>query len=221
MNCTKHFDLGNSLTASCVARFMICWLCRLYFSGLVCSVLSLNECLIKINYGWFCVCFRCPEKVILWSRLCLAKDEFRYHRFCHLERIIYGGKLEWCDLLTFSNVARVKYSIVTSHLHLHIHLFYYVGKICTEITPIKSRAKREDYTKADTLQSAVSILYLVYIMYPVCIFYKQVSVAPIKLTFGYSYSHNTHNLPQNTSVRVNSTFSFFSALILFFPFVRM
>ena len=80
MNCTKHFDLSSSLTASCVARFMICWVCRLYFSGLVCSVLSLDECLIKINYERFCVCFRCLEKVILWSRLCLVKDEFRYHR---------------------------------------------------------------------------------------------------------------------------------------------
>ena len=39
--------------------------------------------------------------------------------------------------------------------------------------------------------------------------------------FGYSYSHNTHNLPQNTCVWVNLTFSFFSALVLFFPFVRM
>ena len=80
MNCTKHFDLSSSLTASFVAIFMICWVCRLYFSGLVCSVLSLDECLIKINYGRFCVCFRCLEKVILWSRLCLAKDEFSYHR---------------------------------------------------------------------------------------------------------------------------------------------
>ena len=48
-----------------VARFMICWVCRLYFSGLVCSVLSLDECLIKINYGRFYVCFRWLEKVIL------------------------------------------------------------------------------------------------------------------------------------------------------------
>ena len=24
MNCTKHFDLSSSLTASCVARFVIC-----------------------------------------------------------------------------------------------------------------------------------------------------------------------------------------------------
>ena len=80
MSCNKHFDLSSSLTASFVARFIICWVCRLYFSGLVCSVLFLDECLIKINYGRFCVCFRCLEKVILWSRLCLAKDEFRYHR---------------------------------------------------------------------------------------------------------------------------------------------
>ena len=58
-NCTKHFDFNSPLTASCVARLMICWVCRLYFSGLVCSVLSLDECLIKSNYRRFCVCFRC------------------------------------------------------------------------------------------------------------------------------------------------------------------
>ena len=80
MNCTKHFDLSSSLTASC-ARFMICWVCRLCFSGFVFSVLSLDEYLIKINYGRFCVCFRCLVKVILWGRLCLARDEFRYHRW--------------------------------------------------------------------------------------------------------------------------------------------
>ena len=181
MSCTKHVDLSNSLTASCVARLMICWVGRLHFSGLVCSVLSLDECLIEINYSRFCVvlrklcrlvwhrvqlicnvkrcfywtmiflrkmaefslwwfscshfivnivvryswrgsfdarrlsscmcaakwvlcqflaveenclavsrvilrtldewkCFRYLEKVILWSRLCLAKDEFKYHR---------------------------------------------------------------------------------------------------------------------------------------------
>ena len=51
-----------------------------YFSELVCSVLSLDGCLIKINYGRFCVCFRCLEKVIFWSHLCLAKDEVKYHR---------------------------------------------------------------------------------------------------------------------------------------------
>ena len=160
---TKHFDLSSSLTASCVARFMICWVCRLYFSGLVCSVLSLDECLIKINYGRFCVCFRCLEKVILWSRLCLAKDEFRYHRsrgylillsgmndlrrlvnmmwstnvenipsrrssfslgphFCPqikhtpLKKMIIRTMYKAVDC--FSNVARVKYSVVTSRLHL-------------------------------------------------------------------------------------------------------
>ena len=53
MTCTKHFDLSSSLTASCVVRFMICWVCRLYFSGLVCLVLSLDECLINLNYGRF------------------------------------------------------------------------------------------------------------------------------------------------------------------------
>ena len=62
MNCTKHFDLSSSLTASCVARFVICWVCWLYFPGLVCSVLSLDECLIKINYGWFVYVFFMPGK---------------------------------------------------------------------------------------------------------------------------------------------------------------
>ena len=48
----------------------------------------------------------------------------------------------------FSNVARVKYSIVTSHLiYIHVY-FYYIGKICTDITPTNSRAKWEDYMKA-------------------------------------------------------------------------
>ena len=50
MNCTKHFDLSISLTASYVTIFMISGVCRLYFSGLVCSVPSLDECLIEINY---------------------------------------------------------------------------------------------------------------------------------------------------------------------------
>ena len=74
-----------------------------------------------------------------------------------------------------------------------------------------------------TLQSAVYILYLVYIFYPVCSLHFVLTgyVAPIQFIFGYSYLHNTYNLPQNTCVRVNSTFSFFSALILLFPFVRM
>ena len=76
----QAFWLRSSLTASFVARFIICWVCRLYFSGLVCSVLFLDECLIKINYGRFCVSFRWLEEMILWRRLCLAKDEFRYHR---------------------------------------------------------------------------------------------------------------------------------------------
>ena len=49
----RHFDFSSSLMAICVARLKICWVCRFYFSGLVCLVLSLDECLIKINYGRF------------------------------------------------------------------------------------------------------------------------------------------------------------------------
>ena len=46
--------------------------------------------LIKISYGRFCLCFRCLEKVILWSRLCLAKDEFRYNHQ-HVYLILFSG----------------------------------------------------------------------------------------------------------------------------------
>ena len=113
MNCTKHFDLSSSLTASCVARFMICWVCRLYFSGLVCSVLSLDECLIKINYGRFCVCFRCLEKVILWGRLCSDTIVSMFIWFYCLEWMIYGGKLIWCDLLT-SKIYQVEGTVLVS-----------------------------------------------------------------------------------------------------------
>ena len=37
-----NFYLSCSSTTSCVGRLMICRGCRFYFSGLVCSVLSLN-----------------------------------------------------------------------------------------------------------------------------------------------------------------------------------
>ena len=80
-----------------------------------------------------------------------------------------------------------------------------------------------DSQSAFCTQSAVYIMYLVYIFYPVCSLHFVLTgyVAPIQFIFGYSYLHNTYNLPQNTCVRVNSTFSFFSALILHFPFVKM
>ena len=145
----------------------------------------------------------------------------------------------------FSNVARVKYSIVTSFY------FYYVCKICTDITPTNSHTKWGDrmkawnyittdfdqemgqeyskivqiIVKADrgkaivwrslsckmTCYYILNILYLVFILYPVCSLlsafctnrypWHQYSL------FLVSYLHNTHNLPQNTCVSVNSTFS--------------
>ena len=70
INCTKHFDLSTSLTASCVARFMIRWECQLYFSGLVCLALSLDECLININYGLFSVAPRWLFR-LTWHRVWL------------------------------------------------------------------------------------------------------------------------------------------------------
>ena len=87
MNYTKHFNLSSSLTAELCCKIHDLLSGRLHFSGSVCSVLSVDECLIKIYYRRVCVCL---EKVSLWSRFCLAKDEFRYHRLhvymiCDLE----------------------------------------------------------------------------------------------------------------------------------------
>ena len=58
-----------------------------------------------------------------------------------------------------------------------------------------------------TLQSVVYISYQVYILYPVCTLRSAVCSLHFVLTgirgtntvfFCYSYSHITHNLPQNT-----------------------
>ena len=93
MNCTEHFDLRSSLTESCVARFMICWVCRLYFSGLVSSVLSLDECLIKSNYGRFCVA---PKKLcrLVWHRVWLIRNVKIC--FCYIQRFFYE---KWLSFL--------------------------------------------------------------------------------------------------------------------------
>ena len=99
MNYTKH--LTSSLTASCVARFMICWVCRLYFSGLVCSVLSLDECLIKINYGRFCVTLRKLFQPV-WHRvwlICNGKGLFTRYDFVACDKLTTGL---WHDLGQFT-----------------------------------------------------------------------------------------------------------------------
>ena len=48
----------------------------------------------------------------------------------------------------FSNIARVQYLLVISHLHLHWSIFYHVGKICTDTTPTNSHEIWEDNMKA-------------------------------------------------------------------------
>ena len=48
----------------------------------------------------------------------------------------------------FSIIACVKFSIVTFHLPLHLHLPYCIGKICTDISPTNLCANWEDYMKA-------------------------------------------------------------------------
>ena len=91
MNCTKHFDLSSSSTASYIERFMICWVCRFYFSGLVCSVPFLDECLIKINYGWFVYVFFYARKnwscgvVCVWPRTNSDTIVSMFIWFCYLE----------------------------------------------------------------------------------------------------------------------------------------
>lgn len=59
MDSTRHFDLSSSLAASCVARFMICWVCLLYFSGIgllgaisrwMSDSLIWNEWLTEVSY---------------------------------------------------------------------------------------------------------------------------------------------------------------------------
>ena len=58
---------------------MICWVYRLYFSGLVCSVLSLDECLIKINCRRFCECFRCLRESDLVESFVFGQGRIRQH----------------------------------------------------------------------------------------------------------------------------------------------
>ena len=96
----QHFDLSSPFTArcpSCVARFMICWVCRLYFSGLVSSALSLDECLIKINYGRFCVA---PRKLcrLVWHRVWLR---------CNIKRCFYRTTIFLRKIAEFSCVSWV------------------------------------------------------------------------------------------------------------------
>ena len=76
-----------------------------YFSELVCSVLSLDGCLIKINYGRFCVCFDAwrkwsPGVICVWPRTKSNTIVSMFIWFCYLELMIHGirSKFIWCDL---------------------------------------------------------------------------------------------------------------------------
>ena len=120
MNCAKHFDLSTSLTASCFARCMICWVCRLYFSGLVFWVLFLDECLIKINCGLFCVA---PGKLcrLVWHRVWLV---YNFKR-CFYWTKIFLSKMAEFSLRWFgcSVVLRV-FNIRSGHL-IYIYIYFY------------------------------------------------------------------------------------------------
>ena len=117
--CTKRFDLSSSFMASCVARFMMCWVCRLYFSGLVCLVLSPDEYLIKkLTMDDFVYVFVAWRK---WSCgvICVWPRTNSDTIVSMLEWMIYGGKLIWCDLLT-SKIYQVEGTVlVTVPIFLH------------------------------------------------------------------------------------------------------
>ena len=95
MDCTGHFNL-NSFLSSCVAWFTICWVCRLYFSGIdLLGAISRSECLIKINYRRFCVAPRQFCRFV-WQRLrlicnlkcLLIEQRFFYERWL---TFLFGG----------------------------------------------------------------------------------------------------------------------------------
>ena len=168
----------------------------------------------------------------------------------------------------FLKVVNVKYSVVTSHLHLHLlrwwnlyrhhtnQLARKVRRLCEGLKLYYDRFSsrngpgifhnsannRESWSrKSDcvtlgkfkipdektpkvlsvhfvrTLQSAVYILYLVYILYPVCsLHFVLTSIGGTNT--GYFW---VQLFAQHTCVWANSTFSSLSALKLFFPFVNM
>ena len=114
-NCTKHFDLSSSLMVSCVARFMICWVCRLYFSGLVCSLMNVW---LKLTMDDFVYVFDAWRKwscgvVCVWPRTNSDTIISMFIWFCYLEWRICGGKLIWCDLLT-SKIYQVEGTVLVS-----------------------------------------------------------------------------------------------------------
>ena len=109
-------DLSSSLRARIVARFMICWVCRLYISWFVCSVLSLDECLIKINY--FVYVFDAWRKwscgvVCVWQRTNSDTIVSMFILFCYLGWMIYEGRLMWFDRLT-SEIYQVEGTVFIS-----------------------------------------------------------------------------------------------------------
>ena len=140
--------------------------------------------------------------VCVWPRTNADTIGSMFIWFCYLEWIINGGKSIWCDLLT-SKICQVKGTVLVL-VRIFINkiktyrpkkmiirtmweavnsdiYFYYVGKLCTDITPTNSRAKWEDDMLSHTRRknsldsqsefcthSVVYILCLVYILYSVC-----------------------------------------------------
>ena len=69
----------------------------IFFSGLVCSVPSLDECLININYERFC------GVVCVWSRTNSDTIVSMFIWFCYLKWMICGGKLISTSVENFSS----------------------------------------------------------------------------------------------------------------------
>ena len=119
MNCTKHFDLSGSLTASCVARFMICWVCRSYFSGLVWSVLSSDECLIKIN-SWTILCmFSMPGESDLVESFVFGQGRIQIPSLaCLFDFLIWNEwftEMLWFNFILGSNFIFLCFKFIIKH----------------------------------------------------------------------------------------------------------
>ena len=127
--------------------------------GVICAWPRTNSDTIVSMLIWFCYLeWMIYGGKFIWCDLLTSNMSGRRNsfglglHFCQQNKLIPLKKIiirTTCKAGNcFSNVARVKYSIVTSHLiYIHVY-FYYIGKICTDITPTNSRAKWEDYLKA-------------------------------------------------------------------------
>ena len=115
MKYIKYSDFSSSLTASCVARFVICCVPIIFFWI---SCLVLINVWLKLTMDDFEYVFDSWRKwscgvVCVWPRMNSDFIVSTFIWFCYLEWMIYGGKLMWCDLLT-SKTYQVERTVLVS-----------------------------------------------------------------------------------------------------------